>query len=998
MNLPRERKQTNNHFGSCKQVSFDPFTGEDVISLGKDDNILNCFNVENLTISSVHNLNFLEGNPVLSFCFCQQSSTFLVALNSELISCSWPNCGNHNTIFSHNSSIEHVCSTSSEDLIAIADKSKVILLKKFRDHCDVLSTFLENSSRIEWIGFGPVCDTLDILSIDSSNSLILTAINSQTQEIIFQRNIKQSGKLCLPCFTFKSELLFLDDGDIHSISHLNGNKEAILQNEKHNSNIVAVAASLSTDHIATCDDSGTIIISQYDGKRVNLSENPDSPQTLYSILTFSVEQPCERITALSWGFGSLAAGDENGELHIWENVVDSPKPIKQNDDESFESSNKSNKKKGNSLTDFLNAPVVPRKKKVEDEDDSLSDLSDQENNTVEKTGGTKKKAPPKKPKKQQKKTKQQKKLVSNKYIQREKISDDEDESDLADFIEPAEEFEARLKEMAPEPEPEPEPVFLPSESSSDHEIDFEQYLDPEQRAKLHPKQEEEEEKNEGIFESGTMSDEEDILDEDDIIDFTFPFMPGNNDHFVGNRRYLCWNYYAAALLRREEEGTTEIDIHTMVDGKTKEIPNVNQFKFFTIDEHGFIGASDSDIVYEHHKSWAPDKTTSIFLQNEKAQLIACGKEWFAVATDAPCIRVFTSAGLEIDIISLPYNCTVMVGRDKYLFYAYPFGKDLNFRLISVLKSKVLIEGVVSVNQPIKWIGFDEKHQVFIQDHLNLVHFLSKDFSWQWIPVLDLKEYFDTTTDNYWVVKAENGLIHGVPLRSQKSPATYPIPKLHSLDTHILTLDTEVRPWLMNQIAFNIKKNKCDAELLKMFPNAIQSGLEYRAYHIAQNIKTKKARQFVVEYADTLDASVVADKLTGTIRKPQRKIITIRRETSSELRKKHSVSRSSSEDQVVYVRNAKDVPSSSKPTNTHNSNEENAQDEPTSHKPMNLFETLKVLGSTTTPVIAGSSKSDEAQDKKSKAKQKKKNMAPIVQKKRPRKVKNTDTSSFKPLFE
>jgi len=141
--------------------------------------------------------------------------------------------------------------------------------------------------------------------------------------------------------------------------------------------------------------------------------------------------------------------------------------------------------------------------------------------------------------------------------------------------------------------------------------------------------------------SSGSSDESDGVDEL-YPDMTFPFMPGNCHTFLGNRRYLCWNDYAAVLLRNTDQGSM-IDVHRG-DGTEQSISN-RGFTIAAIDEHGFLTASESEVVYRHHRTWAPDATTTIAFPREAVKLAACGKEWFAVATDRPALRLFTSAGL-----------------------------------------------------------------------------------------------------------------------------------------------------------------------------------------------------------------------------------------------------------------------------------------------------------------------------------------------------------------
>lgn len=1037
-----ERKQENDHFGSTKSVSVDPL-GEEILTLGEDDKLLNCFIAETLNLSSAHDLHVLDGKNVNSFCFLAQSYTFLVAVENQIYSFNWPNCVVQNLIHEHDEEVNLICATSAEDIIALADiNNDIYFLKHSGQHQYEITQKILSSpdSKIVWIEFGPLCDTLAIFTKD----LTITVIDSESYEIIFT---DKSTSFCLPCFTNQSDLLFSKEGKIISRSQIHHNFAAF-QNS-NDTDILAIIPSTLSDHIATYDSNGTITISKYNRSIFNYSDelNLNSPQELPFVL--SINHPESKLTAFFWRYDMIAAGDEDGALYLWEGIAGIPKPLAE---ESKPASSKANssisdslsstkpkKKKPVSFIESLMAPVDPSRarstSKINDDGDSLSDIDENE----EKSSNTKlatnqRKSRASKPKQTQtklqasKKTSKNTKLTSKKFIQDAKISDDDDDdSEMENFIESREEFEERIKQNAPEPEPEPEPEFdiLPSESSSDHEIDIEPYLTPEQREKLHHHREEEEmleKAANGLLDSEVSSeiDEENLSDLEDNEDFEFDhiFMPGNNDNFSGNRRYLCWNHYAAVLLRRDREDVskTEIDIHVGGESRGRSMPNLNKYSLASIDENGLILASSSEVYYEHHKTWAPDRTTTLTFNSEKVSLIACGFEWFAVATDSPCIHLFTSAGLEIGIIPLPLSCLVMVGRGKYLFYAFPDGSELEFAVVSVLKNKIVVNNrSVSAIRPIKWVGFDEENKIFIQDRSNIIYFLSKDFSWQWIPILDLKDYFDTTTTGFWVVKAENDVIYGVPLRSQRSPVTYPIPKLRPLDTHLMTFDTEIRPWLLRMILPGSRKQKTDAELLKIFPSAIQNEQEFRAFHIAEQLRTNEARKFIVGYADKLDATIVADKLTGTDSKPKKKVLTIQRENSQETRKKKAPSRSHSTDKVVYVRKSKNEPKNS--LQKQNEQEENEEDvnkneeendaqmlnddvdgnEDENKQPVvnNLFAALKKLGSKPTSLIAARTDSADLVPKK---KTKKKTIAPIVQRKRPRKSKNDDTTSFQPLFQ
>ncbi|KAH0792931.1 WD repeat and HMG-box DNA-binding protein 1 [Histomonas meleagridis] len=775
----------------------------------------------------------------------------------------------------------------------------------------------------------------------------------------------QKGGVCLPSFTRKSDLLICENNFIR-IFNLHKKQGVLLKYKDFDSLVITcIATSPNSDYIATYTKDNQIIISEFDHSLFVYSENPQTPQILTITETLHYEE--EPITSMCWCENSLCCGDSDGTIHLWitSNYIQ-PKTIKR--------SNQSEKiiKSPVSIIDALNKQITRPKKDIESEDESLSEISEEEIH----------KFTPAKPKiisksktktKTKSKTKSHSLKASNFEKYHEKVSDDS-ENEFSDLIEDADEFEERLHANAPQ-----EPIYeeeSESETSSDHEIDITEYL---------PKKEGEE-KNDFQSTSSSSATNSEIDDEDiDLTelypDTTFPFMPGNCDSYIGNRRYLCWNEYAAVLLRQEDDGSQEIDIHYS-DGRIESLTNQNNFTIVTIDEFGLLCASETTIVYRHHKTWAPDQETSLAFNEEKIKLIACGNEWFAIATDFPCIRIFTSAGLEIGIFNLPLQCTVMTGRNEFLFFAY--GSELDFIVLNVNTMKIVVQGIMPIRQPLKWVSFSTDNLLVAQDNMNIIYKLSGDFSLEWIPVVDLEETFDTNTDGYWVVYADEQYIYGVPLRGTISPSTNPIPNPHEIEMIPLTFDKKVRNWLLKQMNFGLKKHqqksKIDAELLKMFSDAIQNGQQLRAFQIAKMSKSKKVRDFIVKYADESGEQIVADQLTGTkrIKKQKKKKFKFISNIQQNL---VNSAKQNVEEKKVYVRSVVKKPTSL-----------SVEQAP---KPMNIFDTLKEIGEHSATTFGA----DIGENKKKKVKKiKKPNMEPIVRKQKRGRKKKEEKENFMPLFQ
>ena len=894
----RADKTNDAHFGQVRQIEFDP-TAQEVVSLGEDDYILNTFLVPDLSLSSGHQLDKLRDTSARAFSFVNEKLV-VVGESGEIIQCEWPDGESQKVLCSDCGAVQFLCAASK---IFFATEREVFRLERG----EKVSVF-ESEFAIGWIG---CAKTNDFLVVFTKNGRLF--VFDDKGEKVNQWIITQN-EFCCPCISRNGELFVVDDGNVR-VFNLATRREAKIAISGHDGSIVAIATTGAS--FATADAKGNIIVWEYNFRKVRF-EADEPPKGQNVTIERQLQTEGNGVATMSFGGQALVVGDVNGGIYFWQSVASAvEEPHKAPVHEVGKPKNIV-KAKAPDIMSALAKPVAPKQKKKVESDGEVS-LSDNDDDDEPMRAKVKQVAEehraalsrlPKKATKPKAGKAKVKKLWASSLTNNEAYEEYESEGEIE-----SDDMEDSAEEQEPEPEPEPEPVaeerfFLPEESEddseADHEIDIEPYLTDEQRAKLREKRGEVEIEDEAIDEPSTESSSEDADLADLYPDVTFPFMPGSCDTFMGNRRYMCWNEYAAVLLRNTADGSI-IDIHK-TDGTTQTIPNLG-YTLATIDEYGLMTASDAEVTYRHHKSWAPDSVTTISFARagEKVRLIACGEEWFAVATDLPAIRVFTSAGFEIGCFELPTACTVMCGRDQYLFYAY--GSALRYSVVDVKSYREIVSGTMPVKQPLRWVSIAADYTIVCQDYWNVVHKLSRDFSWQWIPVANLERSFDYDTTGFWLVSAGEAAVYGVNLRGTKSPATNPIPGVKMVEIHPLIVEPKMRPWLekiMNgSMISRDQQTRADAELLKLFPESVHEDLKLEAFQLAELMKTKKVRDFVITFADNHNASAIADHLTGTElkQKPKKPAVAFDITQLRSARPSKKIPRTSSEEAMVYVREA-----------------------------------------------------------------------------------------------
>ena len=168
--------------------------------------------------------------------------------------------------------------------------------------------------------------------------------------------------------------------------------------------------------------------------------------------------------------------------------------------------------------------------------------------------------------------------------------------------------------------------------------------------------------------------------------------------------------------------------------------------------------------------------------------VAAGEGWVAVATSTNYLRIFTSWGIQREIISLPGSSISMVGLRNRLFLvshcAHPLpGQqnlvyhtlDMNFR-----------NGLSSITGPLplpltpscelNWVGLTDKLLPVTTDSRGVVRMLANG---GWYPICDMRDHLKGKSEAFWVTSVHQNYQHirGIKCRGSTCPQTIPKPSI-----------------------------------------------------------------------------------------------------------------------------------------------------------------------------------------------------------------------------
>jgi len=231
-----------------------------------------------------------------------------------------------------------------------------------------------------------------------------------------------------------------------------------------------------------------------------------------------------------------------------------------------------------------------------------------------------------------------------------------------------------------------------------------------------------------------------------------PIQPGATSMDAG-RRYLAYTSLGAITLRSEpDHNTVEVAFHDTARVRRR-VPLLTDFFGFTLGALGERGAfyaspassdAPSTLVYRPFDAWAPNSEWSLGLpEGEEAECIAAGTIFAAVATNKRMLRLFTAAGMQSGVVSLPGAAVAMAARGGKLAVAWhagpptPLGDQcIMLGEYTVQDQRLLRQRSVSLcpGATVAWMGYTEEGMLAVYDSEGVLRVLSPEFGGSWVPV------------------------------------------------------------------------------------------------------------------------------------------------------------------------------------------------------------------------------------------------------------------------
>ncbi|XP_046990325.1 WD repeat and HMG-box DNA-binding protein 1 isoform X3 [Schistocerca americana] len=415
-----------------------------------------------------------------------------------------------------------------------------------------------------------------------------------------------------------------------------------------------------------------------------------------------------------------------------------------------------------------------------------------------------------------------------------------------------------------------------------------------------------------------LDDEDDIeskkstLAKADLLDVVCevqaPFQPSSSPVHL-QHRYMVWN--SVGIVRchdTEEENSIDVEFHDTSVHHSIHMPNFLKHTLAALTEEILVLAceaqeeSSSKVVCVLLSSWDGSREWTVEMPaGEEVLAVAAGQGWLAAATDIRNLRLFTSAGTQREVVSLPGPVVCLAGRQKQLMVVCHGGAGLIFSLIAVRDNVVTTVSAyeqlpLAPKAQLHWVGFTDEGTPCTTDSAGVVRFLSRKGYWS--PVCDTSSQTSGKSDHYFVLGVSERYqnVRCVLCKGARYPPTVPRPAVVELSLKIPLCEEatekaglEEKFWRSQLLLGGVEAlsrtddnylNEKDAiettikeTIIKLFALACKSGLEQRAAELGALMPSQQVLQLAMKYATKVGKHHLADRLSEDAAKRERERLT-----------------------------------------------------------------------------------------------------------------------------
>ncbi|XP_068235136.1 WD repeat and HMG-box DNA-binding protein 1 [Palaemon carinicauda] len=382
-----------------------------------------------------------------------------------------------------------------------------------------------------------------------------------------------------------------------------------------------------------------------------------------------------------------------------------------------------------------------------------------------------------------------------------------------------------------------------------------------------------------------------------------PFQPGMSPEFL-NDRYMVWNN--VGIVRQyssEDENSIDVEFHDTSVHHALHLNNNAGHTMATLSNEALALACESQedqpskLVVQNFapfgnssKEWHVDMPAE-----EEIVAICIGTGWLAAATDKRNLRVFSTSGIQRDIINIPGEVVCLAAAEDQLMFIYHTGmgasgdQSMAAAVLHMNGGKHLAP--MSCHIPLSprsflaWAGFSDEGTPVIMDSAGMVHIMHLKYGLNWTSILNTKNHTRGKSDHYFVVGVSEtqSNVRCILCKGSRYPPVLPKPhvSLLSMQVPICELETEkggleekmIRTSLqlntfdrLNGLGFEVDQSKNEAEkilkeaMIKLFALACRTERESRAVEICQLMPSYHTVQLAIKYAGKLHRLQLAERL------------------------------------------------------------------------------------------------------------------------------------------
>ncbi|XP_061468494.1 WD repeat and HMG-box DNA-binding protein 1 isoform X2 [Rhineura floridana] len=381
-----------------------------------------------------------------------------------------------------------------------------------------------------------------------------------------------------------------------------------------------------------------------------------------------------------------------------------------------------------------------------------------------------------------------------------------------------------------------------------------------------------------------------------------PFQPGSTPVHL-THRFMAWN--SVGIIRcynDEQDNAIDVEFHDTAIHHAMHLPNSLNHTMADLSSEAMVLACESTeelpskLHCIHFNSWDSNKEWTVdMLQDEEVEAVCLGQGWAACATSTLLLRLFTVAGVQKEIFSIPGPVVSMAGHGDQLLLVFHRGTGfegeqcLGVQLIELgRKKRQVLHGdplPLSRKSYITWVGFSAEGTPCYVDSEGVVRMLNRGLGNTWTPICDTRDHCKGKSDHYWVISIHENpqQLRCIPCKGARFPPTLPRPAVAVLSfklpfCQVATDKGQMEEQFWRSVMFHsyldyLSQNGYEHDegvkgqaiqeqqnvLMKMFALSCTLEREFRCMELAE-LMTQNAMSLAIKYASRSRRLVLAQRL------------------------------------------------------------------------------------------------------------------------------------------